>query len=92
MESVKKTNKYNIEIGSEREFWKRKVFLNWIVYDTKSPTFNVYTLKLKNIKSICNPYKLQCNKPKCKKIVNIRKNTIFEFFFSYSYVDFNKCY
>ena len=52
--------------------------MKWILYDTKCPS-NAYTLKLKNIKSIFNPYKLQCNKAKCKKNVNIRKNTIFEF-------------
>ena len=76
MESRNKTNKYNIEIGSEREFWKRKVLMKLILYDTKCPSCNAYTLKLKNIKSICNPYKLQCNKAKCKKNVSIRKNTL----------------
>lgn len=49
-------------------------------YKTTCPNCTLPTLKLKKIKSIINPYKLQCNKSKCRKIINIRENTIFQFF------------
>ena len=34
----------------------------------------------KSKKSISNPIKLRCKDKKCKKVVNIRNNTFFEFF------------
>ena len=37
-------------------------------------------LKLKKVKSIANPYKLQCSYYKRRKIVNIRDRTIFSLF------------
>lgn len=46
----------------------------------KCPSCNNISLNLKKIKSISNPFNLQCNKAKCRKIVNIRNNTIFQFF------------
>ena len=47
---------------------------------TRCPNCVLQTLKLKKIKSIVNPYKLQCNKAKFRKIINLRNNTIFQFF------------
>lgn len=37
-------------------------------------------LNLKKIKSISNPFKLQCSKYKCRKIYNLRNDTIFSYF------------
>ena len=49
-------------------------------YNTRCPNCALETLKLKKLKSIVNPYKLQCNKSKYREIINIRNNTIFQFF------------
>ena len=57
-----------------------KVLNKWIKYNTKCPNCSLESLQLKNTKSISNPFKLQCNKSKCRKIVNIRNNTIFQYF------------
>ena len=80
MESNSSSHKYNISFEDERTFWKKYVINKWIKYSNRCPACNLYSLKLKKVKSAVNPYKLQCNKKNCRKIVNIRKNTIFEFF------------
>ena len=58
--------KYNITPNQEREFWKTKVLGNWIKPNYNCPACNQLSLKLKLIKSVPNPYKLQCNKEKCR--------------------------
>ena len=73
-------NKYNIQIEEELNFWINKVLKDWIQPNNKYPSCNNISLNLKKIKSIVNPLKIQCNKAKCRKIVNIRNNTIFQFF------------
>ena len=73
-------NKYNIPYEEEHQFWINKVWKGWIQPNNKCPACNNISLNLKKIKSIANPYKLQCNKSNCRKIVNIRNNTIFPFF------------
>lgn len=57
----------------------KNVIDKWIKYNTILPSCNKYSLKLKKIKSIANPLKLQCNNYKCRKIVSLRDNTIFAF-------------
>ena len=49
----------------------------WIKIDYRCPNYNQISLKLKKIKSAVNPLKLQSNKSNCRKIVNVRENTIF---------------
>ena len=73
-------NKYNLSIEEERDFWKTKVLVDWIKPNYKCSACNQLSLKLKKIKSIANPYKYQCNKAKCRKIFNIRNNTVFQYF------------
>ena len=80
MESQKISYIYNITLESKKDFWRTKVLNKWINYKTRCPNSVLETLKLKKIKSIVNPYKLQCNKAKCLKIINLRNNTIFQFF------------
>lgn len=46
-------------------------------------------IKIKKIKSIYNPYKLQCNKPKWKKM-SIYEKIVYLNFFPYTYVYINK--
>ena len=73
-------NKYNINIEDESKFWLNNVIDNWIKYDTICPNCKTRTLKLKKVNSLANPYKLQCSFYKCRKIINLRTNTIFEKF------------
>ncbi len=72
-------NKYNININDERYYLDNKVLNKWIKYVTKCPVCKVNNMKLKKINSICNPYKMQCGNYKCRKIINLRNNTIFEY-------------
>ena len=67
------SNKYSINIKGERDYWFKHVLDKWIKYETICPSCSKNMLKLKKIKSIANPYKLQCNNYKCRKIVNIRE-------------------
>ena len=73
-------NKYNISIESEREYWLKNILNDWIKYNTKCSNCKKYSLKLKKIKSVANPFKLQCSNYKCRKIFNLRNNTIFSYF------------
>ena len=73
-------NKYHIPLEEERQFWINKVLKDWIQPNNRCPACNNISLNLKKIKSIANPFKLKCNKAKCRKIVNIRNSTIFQFF------------
>ena len=73
-------NKYNIPLEEERLFWINKVLKDWIQPNNKCLSCNNISLNLKKIKSIANPFKMPCNKAKCRKIVNIRNNIIFIFF------------
>ena len=73
-------NKYNISIESEREYWLKNILNDWIKYNTKCSNCKKYSLKLKKIKSVANPFKLQCSNYKCRKIYNLRNNTIFSYF------------
>ena len=73
-------NKYNITLEEEPQFWINKVLKDWIQTNNKCPSCNNILLNLKKIKSIANPFKMQCNKAKLRKIVNIRNNTIFKYF------------
>ena len=79
MESAS-TNKYKKNIDTEREYWMKTVLDKWIKYNTKCPSYNKNSLKLKKIKSVANPLKLQWNYYKCRKIINLRDNTIFAFY------------
>lgn len=49
-------------------------------YDNTCPNCHIKSLFLKKIKSAANPFKLQSKKYAYCKIVNIRKNTIFQEF------------
>ena len=77
MQTKLKHNKYNIDIISERNLWMNNIINNWIKINNRCPNCNQISLKLKKIKSVINPLKLQFNKASCRKIVNIRENTIF---------------
>ena len=90
MEAQKTSFKYNITIESERKYWMNNILNKWINYYTTCPNCKLPTLKLKNIKSVINPFKLQCNKSKCRKIINMRNNTIFQFFHFYTHININK--
>ena len=52
-------NKYKISLENENTFGITKVIDNWIASDNKCPSCNLKTLKLKKIKSIFNPFKIQ---------------------------------
>lgn len=80
MESNSSSHKYNIAFEDEREFWKNHVINKWLKYSNTCPSCNLNSLKLKKIKSAVNPYKLQCKKKNCRKVINFRNNTIFEVF------------
>ena len=80
MESRTSSHKYNIYYEEERDYWRKDVINKWINYSNISPSCKLNSLTLKIIKSSANPYKLQCNKKNCGKIVNIRNNTIFSSF------------
>ena len=73
------TNKYKLNIDTERELQMKNVLDKLIKYNTICPSYNKYSLKLKKIKQIANPLKLQCNYYKCRKILSLRDNTIFSF-------------
>ena len=67
--------KHSIE---EKHLLRRnKVLTEWMNPDNKCSGCNENSLNLKKVKSIANPFKLQCNKVKCRKIIVIRNNTIF---------------
>ena len=59
---------------------RNNVLNECIKYKTKCSNCLLESLQLKKTKSISNPFKLQCNKAKCLKIVNIRVNTVFQYF------------
>ena len=75
-----KINKYHISIKQEISYCLDKILDKWIKIHIICPSFNNATLKLKKVKSLPNPLKLQCNQYKCRKSVNLRNNTIFSYF------------
>ncbi len=72
-----KINKYHISIKEERSYLL-DILDNWIKIPILYLSCNQATLKLKKGKKLPNPFKLQCNKYKCKK------NSKFNIIFSYS--------
>ena len=71
-------NKWNIDVAKEREFWKKKIFDNFIKIPQICESCNHGAVNLINQDSEINPFLGKCNNYKCKKNIYLRKGTIFE--------------
>lgn len=74
------TNIIKLSYESEYNYWINNIIEKWKDLPTTCPNCDKQSLKMNKIKkSISNPIKLKCNKVGCRKIANIKDNTLFSF-------------
>ena len=79
------TNKYKLNIDTERDYSMKNVIDKWIKYNAICPSCNKYSLKLKKFQTIANLLKLQCINYKYRKIISLRDNLFLHFILKLQY-------
>ena len=70
-------NKYHLSLENEYNYWINFVIDKWIKQNNYCPNCKINSLKYTKTKSLFNPVIIKCSKRKCRKKINLRKDSFF---------------
>lgn len=65
---------------NERTFWHKFILITIVTIPTICPNCNYKSISIYNNDSINNPVLGRCNSHKCRKTIDLRKNTLLDYF------------